>query len=167
MNGIPQGRDGMTATLEAREVTYTNLDQLLRLNVRADQEHLVAPNSVTIAEANYMPNSWLRGLWLLDEPIGLMAMINIDANHPEIDEHIPGKVAYLWRLMIDAQHQGYGHGRNAIAIAFDQARKWRRPTLYLSVSRDKGNAMPFYRRFGFKQAGGATDGELLLKQRVV
>lgn len=157
----------MAAILEAREVTYTNLDQLLRLDVRADQAHLVAPNSVTIAEANYMPNSWMRGLWAANDPIGLIAMINIDVGHPEIDEYTPGNVAYLWRLMIDASYQGRGYGRKAMELAFDQARRWQRRTLLLSVSEDNGSALPFYRLFGFEPTGGVNDGEIVLKSHVL
>ncbi|MEM8949934.1 MAG: GNAT family N-acetyltransferase [Pseudomonadota bacterium] len=156
----------MTATIEPRDVTYRNLDQLLRLNVREDQAHLVAPNAVTIAEANYMPKGWMRGLWVGDDPVGLIAMIDMDADHPEVGDHLPGNIAYLWRLMIGASFQGKGYGRYALELAFDRARRWKRRSLYLSVAEGKGNALPFYRRFGFEPTGAVHGNELVLKSLI-
>lgn len=146
----------------ARELTYLNLDDILRLRVRDDQTDLVAPNSVTVAQATYMPNSWLRGLWVEEDAVGLIAMIDIHADHPEIDDCTPPNVACLWRLMIDASHQGRGYGKQAMALAFAQARRWRRQTLHLSVSENEGNALAFYRRFGLEPTGQVDDGELVL-----
>lgn len=153
----------MISTIEAREITYFDVDQLLMLAVRDDQKHLVAGNSVTIAQANYMPNCWTRGLWLGDDAIGLIAMIDIHGDHPEIDEYTPANVAFLWRLMIDASHQGDGYGSQAIELAFEQARQWRRATLYLSVSQGDGNALNFYQRFGLESTGEVDGDELVLK----
>ena len=156
----------MIPNVEAREITYLNVDKLLGLAVRDDQVHLVAPNSVTIAQANYMPNSWARGLWLAGNAIGLIAMIDIHQDHPEIDDYTPANVAFLWRLMIDASHQGHGYGSQAMRIAFGQARRWRRDALYLSVSEGSGNAMAFYRRFGFEPTGKIDGDELVLRGSV-
>ena len=107
----------MTDRVEARKITYANVDQLLELTVRQDQVHLVAPNSVSIAQANYMPACWARGLWLAGEFIGLMTMIDVHDRHPEIADYTPANVAVLWRLMIDASHQGRGYGSQAMQLA--------------------------------------------------
>lgn len=156
----------MISTIEAREITYFNVDQLLGLAVRDDQTHLVAPNSVTISQASYMPNSWMRGLWLAGDAIGLIAMIDLHGDHPEINDCTPANVAFLWRLMIDASHQGRGYGGQAIDLAFEQARRWRRETLYLSVAQGGGNALEFYRRFGLEPTGEVDDDELVLSGSV-
>lgn len=148
--------------IEAREITYWNVDLLLKLRVRDDQTELVAPNSVTIAQAHYMPNSWVRGLWAGEDAVGLIAMIDIHPSHPEADEYTPGNTAYLWRLMIAAPHQGRGYGQQSVELAFEQARKWRRPRLCLTVSIGDGNASAFYRRFGLEPTGQVDDGEMVL-----
>lgn len=153
----------MISMIEAREITYYDVDKLLKLAIKDDQAHLVAPNSVTIAQANYMPNCWARGLWLGGDAIGLISMIDIHENHPEINDYTPANVAFLWRLMIDAAHQGRGYGSQAINLAFEQARQWCRATLYLSVAQGDGNALNFYRRFGLESTGEVDGDELVLR----
>lgn len=148
--------------IEARGITYCNVDWLLRLSVRDDQKHLVAPNSVTIAQAHYIPNCWIRGLWVDGDAVGLIAMIDIHPDHPEVDEYTPGNTAYLWRLMFAASHQGRGYGQQSVELAFEQARRWRRPTLCLSVSQGDGSALEFYRRFGLEPTGQVDDDEIVL-----
>ena len=153
----------MISTIEAREITYSNVDDLLALAVGEDQKHLVAPNSVTIAQASCMPNSWTRGLWLADDAVGLIAMIDIGEGHPGIDDHTPANIAFLWRLMVDASHQGRGYDSQAIHLAFEQARRWCRTTLYSSVAQGDGNALHFYWRFGLEPTGEIDDDELVLR----
>ena len=152
----------MICTIEAHEITYGNVDQLIDLAVKHDQAHLVAPNSVTIAQASYMPNCWTRGLWVSGDPVGLIAMIDLHENHPEADDYAPANVAFLWRLMIDEEHQSRGYGSQAIDLAFEQARQWRRERLYLSVARGDGNALTFYKRFSLKPTGKVHGDELVL-----
>ena len=152
----------MIYTVEPRENTYDNVDDLIDLAVRDDQAHLVAPNSLTIAQASYMPNCWARGLWVADDPVGLVAMIDLHENHPEADDYAPANVAFLWRLMIDREHQGRGYGSQAIELAFKQARQWRRKQIYLSVAPGDGNALTFYKRLGLEPTGEVHGDELVL-----
>ncbi|MEM8949064.1 MAG: GNAT family N-acetyltransferase [Pseudomonadota bacterium] len=146
----------------ACEITYENINGFMRLKVREDQEGMVADNAVTIAQSHYEPFSWLRGLMAGDEPVGLIAMIDLDPDHPKVSEHSPKNAAYLWRLMIAAEHQGKGFGKQAMSIAFDQARAWGRDQMAIHVVDDEGSAMPFYRRFGFEPTGQVDGDEMLL-----
>lgn len=148
--------------LEACEIVYENLEDFLRLEVREDQEDLVADNAVTIAEAHYMPFSWMRGLQADNEAVGLIAMIDLRPEHPEFEARDPENTALLWRLMIAAQHQGKGYGRQAMALAFEQARQWGRDRMGIYVADREGSALAFYRRFGFEQTGRIDEFEHLL-----
>ncbi len=148
--------------IEAREISRKSVNPLLRLKVREDQALLVASNPVTIAQAHYEPNSWLRGLWSGELPVGLIAMIDIPPATPEADKGFPTNVAYLWRLMIDADQQGKGFGREAMQLAFSQARIWGRSTLCLHVAEKAGSAIEFYRKFGLEPTNRVDDGERLL-----
>jgi len=50
--------------LERRQISRDTLRPLLRLRLRRDQEHLVAPNPVTIAQcACEQPGGHVWGLW--------------------------------------------------------------------------------------------------------
>lgn len=142
--------------IDCREITDADVDRLLDLEVRDDQEHLVASNPVTIAQAHYRPHSWLRGLWSGDQAVGLIAMIDLpDSDNPE-------NAAYLWRLMIDREHQGKGYGRQAIDHAFEQARRWQRDNLCLHVCEGEGSAQTLYSRFGLEPTGRVDDDEIFL-----
>ena len=149
-------------TIEARAVDRGNLRALLDIKVRDDQRHLVASNAVTIAQVSYEPYSWLRGLWMGDQAVGLVAMIDLRPDHPDVGPNDPKNAAYLWRLMIEATQQHKGYGRQAIVLAFQQARIWERDTLCLHVSEREGNALAFYRRFGLEPTGRVDTGEAVL-----
>lgn len=148
--------------IEAREVTFFNLSALIKLKVRADQEHLVAPNSVTIAQFHYEPAGWVRGLWDGDAPVGLIAMINPLIESPSFEEGDRTDAAYLWRLMIGDEHQGKGFGGEALAVAFQQARLWGLPYLQTSVVPGENCPAPFYERNGMEKTGNMLDKEIEL-----
>lgn len=148
--------------LERREITRDNLRPLLNLAVRPDQVHLVAPNPVTIAQCVYeQPGGYVWGLWDGETAVGLLAMI-----HPREYQHLePGDDpdgAYVWRLMIGAEHQGKGYGRAAIALCRDQARAWGLPRVALSVVQADDSNIGFYEKLGFRRTGGIVDGEIVL-----
>eukprot|EP01052_Picozoa_sp_SAG31_P028395 SAG31_NODE_2737_length_5157_cov_7.756869_6_plen_76_part_00 len=44
-------------------VTAANYNAVIQLGVRPQQLHLVASNSVTLAQAAYEPGSWLRAVY--------------------------------------------------------------------------------------------------------
>ncbi len=148
--------------LEQREVTRETLLPLIKLKVAPDQEKLVASNAVTIAQAAYEPQSVVFGLWDGDEAVGLLAMINLP-RHP--DGLKPGDVpdaAYLWRLLISAEHQGKGYGRAAIEMAKQIARDWGYSKLAASVVDAPNSNMGFYEALGFRQTGDVVEDELVI-----
>ena len=153
-------------TLSRQIVSHENLGKLMELNVRADQPKLVAPNSVTVAQSAYMKGTYVWGLFSDDAPVGMMAMI-----HPHEFEYLEkgddADGAYLWRLMIDKDHQGNGFGVAAIYEALAQTVTWKLPSLYLSVAADqKNNALAFYQANGFIKTGRIVEGETELKRTV-
>ncbi len=150
--------------LERREITRETLNAVMRLKLRPGQEHLVAPNSVTIAQASYeQPGGYVWGLWDGDDPVGLLAMI-----HPREYPHIePGDDldgAYIWRLMIAADHQGKGYGAAAIAECRVQARNWGLPRVATSVVDAPDSSIGFYERLGFGRTGAVVDDEIVLSR---
>lgn len=148
--------------MDAREVGFYTLTAIIKLKVRADQEHLVAPNSVTIAQFHYEPAGWVRGLWDGETPVGLIAMINPLIESPSFEEGDRTDAAYLWRLMIADEHQGKGYGGAAIAIAYQQTRAWGLPKLQTSVVPGENCPMPFYEKHGLMQTGKMLDEEIEL-----
>lgn len=150
--------------LERRGITRETLGALLKLKVRPDQDHLVAPNPVTIAQCAYeQPGGYVWGLWDGATAVGLLAMI-----HPGEYRHLePGddpEGAYIWRLMIGAEHQGKGYGAEAIAECRRQARDWGLPRVATSVVQSDDSNIGFYEKLGFRRTGAIVDDEIVLSR---
>ena len=142
----------MTVTL--RELTKENFRDMLALSLPPEQQAFVAPNVKSLAEAQFHADAWFRGIYAADTPVGFVMISDI----PEKAEY------FLWRFMIDRQHQGKGYGRRAIELLVDHVRT--RPNAeYLHVSYKLGEHGPeqFYRRLGFVPTGDVEEGEHLAK----
>ena len=71
---------------------------------------------------------------------------------------------YLWRYMIDAQHQGKGYGTDGIELLKEYVRT--RPNakqlITSSAPNCEGGAEDFYKKLGFKPTGEMEDDEVVL-----
>jgi len=47
--------------INLQEITKDNLNEILKLKVKDDQQDQVAPNSVSIAQGHYSDKAWFRG----------------------------------------------------------------------------------------------------------
>ena len=97
---------GPNSTVSLRPVTKDNLRDILRLKVTEAQEHFVANNAVSLAQAHFTPEAWYRAIYADETPVGFM-MLYDDPAKPEY---------FLWRLLVDARYQRHGYGRQAIAL---------------------------------------------------
>ncbi|HHF51146.1 MAG TPA: GNAT family N-acetyltransferase, partial [Candidatus Aminicenantes bacterium] len=80
------------------EISRANVYDIMRLSrtLPSEQQNLVAPNAVSIVEGIYTPNSWFRGIYEKDLPVGFI-MLSFGS---ELDSGIPNKNdVYLWRYM--------------------------------------------------------------------
>jgi len=146
----------LSADVSLREITKDTLRDVLRMKVAPDQEHLVASNAISIAQAHFSPDvAWFRAVYAGDAPVGFL-MLDDD----------PSKQKYfLWRFMVDAQHQRRGIGRRALELLIDHVRT--RPgasALYASCVPGKGSPGPFYEKMGFVYTGEEEDGELVMRR---
>ena len=72
----------------------------------------------------------------------------------------PTEQLFIWRLLVDARHQGRGFGGRAIAWILEEARRMGLPTVGLSHGQEAGHAGPFYEKLGFSYTGEVDDDEL-------
>ena len=143
----------MAADTSLREITKETVRQITALDVGPDQHGLVAPNSVSIAEAHFEPKAWFRAIYLGEEPAGF-AMVWRDPDE---------RVFYIWRFMVDARFQGKGVGRRARELLLDEARADGIHEVTLSVVPGLNSALAFYERCGFAQTGEMHGGEAEMK----
>jgi diamine N-acetyltransferase len=122
-------------------------------NVAPEQREYVAENAFSIAQAHFEPKAWFRAIYADETPIGFL-MLSDDPDAPEY---------YLWRLMIDAMHQGMGFGQRAIALLVEYVRT-RPDAQELLVSYHPGPHSPrdFYLKQGFRDTGRIEEGEVVL-----
>jgi diamine N-acetyltransferase len=137
-----------------REITAETVRAICKLDVRPDQRGFVAPNAFSIAEAHFEPKAWFRAVYAGDEPVGF-AMLYADTEKPEY---------VLWRLMIAAEAQGKGYGRQALDLVVEHVRGLPGATELLSsyVPSERGPG-DFYRRYGFAETGEVDEGENVIR----
>ncbi len=102
---------------------------------------------------------WFRAVYADDLPVGfVMLSWNVTPDPPRIIGPW-----FLWRLLIDVQHQGCGYGREAVKLVADIARDNGAAELLTSYGRGEGGPEPFYRRIGFRPTGErAEKGEVIV-----
>ena len=143
----------MAAETSLREITKETVRLVTALDVGPDQGGLVAPNSVSIAEAHFEPKAWFRAIYAGEEPAGF-AMVWRDPDE---------QAFYIWRFMVDARFQGKGVGRRALELLLDEARSDGVEEVTLSVVPGPHSAIEFYERCGFATTGEMHGGEAEMK----
>ncbi len=137
-----------------RAVSADNLDGLLKLSVAPEQRGFVADNARSLAQAAYQPAGRPLGLFDGERAVGFLLLYDArrDAKDPADELHV-------WRLMIDADEQGKGYGRQAMAWVIEEARGM--AVARVGLSHVDGNPVgAFYERLGFHYTGKVDDGEL-------
>ena len=67
---------------------------------------------------------------------------------------------YLWRFMIDTEHQGRGYGKAAMKLLIEHVRTRPKATeLFLSYVPHPQGPEHFYAKLGFADTGRVHDGE--------
>ncbi len=138
-----------------RPVDAGNLDAVLRLQVAAGQRPLVATVERSLAQVAYEPAGRALAMFDGDEAVGMMLLYDA-----RLDKVKPAEQLCVWRLLVDARHQGRGIGRRAMAWIVDEARRMGLPAVGLSHAQEAGHAGPFYEKLGLRYTGEVDDDEL-------
>jgi diamine N-acetyltransferase len=131
-----------------REITGGNLREILALRVTREQEKVYSrSNAYSIAEGHYPPDDdpvWIRAVYAGEVPVGFL----MTSEDPDRGEY------YLWRLMIDAGHQGRGFGFRAVELLMERIEATpNAKALLTSHLEGDGDAGSFYRKLGFEYTG--------------
>jgi diamine N-acetyltransferase len=121
----------------------------------------VADNALSIAQAHFSENVWMRAIYADQTPVGFI-MLHLGSDWADgID--CPG--VFLWRLMISRPYQGLGYGKNAIGKLVDHLQALGIPELYTSFTAGEGGPGEFYRKLGFVPTGDyyGDEPEVVLK----
>jgi diamine N-acetyltransferase len=139
--------------VELREITFDSVRAVCRLEVAGDQREFVAPNAVSIAEAHFVPQHWMRAIYVDGEPAGLV-----------LTYEEPTSGTYdLWRFMVAGRYQRRGVGRRAMQLLLDRWRGVGATTASLSVVSTNRAAIAFYESLGFRLTGEEDHGEPVMR----
>lgn len=142
-----------------REITSETVRAVTKLAVRPDQEGFVAPNAISLSQALFSDEAWYRAVYADEELVGFVMLSDESLKRQPPPEPNIG----LWRLMIDARHQGRGIGREVIRLVLEHVRS--RPGIrhfYTSYVPEPGGPGPFYLALGFAPNGEVDDGEVVV-----
>ncbi len=140
-----------------RTVDDGNVNVLIKLAVAEHQRQLVAPVATSLAQAAYNPPGRPLGLYDGDTPVGFLLLWEAwRSKDKPVDE------LYVWRLMIDAAHQGRGYGAKAMRWVINEARRQGVASVGLSHVDKEPNAGPFYEKLGFSYTGVVDEGERVM-----
>jgi diamine N-acetyltransferase len=139
--------------VELREITRDTVRAVCDLKVSAEQQAFVAPNAVSIAEAHFTPEHWMRAVYADGEPAGFVLTYEQPADG----------TWYLWRFMVDERFQRRGVGRRAVELLLGRWRELGAPTARLSVVPANPGAIAFYESLGFRLTGEEHGGEVLMR----
>jgi diamine N-acetyltransferase len=136
-----------------REITSENIKAVLALRV-ADEQKKVYPrsNGYSIAEGHYPADDdpvWMRAIYTGEVPVGFL----MTSEAPDRGEY------FLWRLMIDARHQGRGYASRAVELLVERIKaSGNAKALITSHLRDNDAAGAFYQNRGFAYTGEIQGG---------
>lgn len=137
--------------------------EFLRLDVSEDQRRLVASVAESYADALFPPEDpngpplvWIRGVLRNSEPAGFIMCA---------DQTEQQKDSWLWRLLVDKSHQGFGVGTFAVTSVIERYRELGMQRILTAWHPSEGNAGDFYKKFGFIETGEKIDDEIVAEFR--
>ncbi|MCL2839542.1 MAG: GNAT family N-acetyltransferase [Defluviitaleaceae bacterium] len=158
----------MKITLQ--QITRENADAIMLL--KAD-ENLVANNMISMAEAfAYTMDKGVppivRAIYHEETPVGFVMVSYANAAESTEDTDVINNNGepyyYLWRLMIDENHQNKGYGKAAMLLTLEEVKKLplgEAKAFYTSVVMEEVNPVGanFYLSLGFEKTGEVLDPE--------
>lgn len=140
--------------VDLRPISEENVLAIIKLSVSDDQESLVAPNSVSIAQAAHTTNRWERAIYADGHPVGYV-LLSENREKPRY---------YLWRYMIDQRYQRMGFGKQAMEQVVAYVRTLPNATeMFLTYVPAENGPREFYASLGFVDTGIEHDGELEMR----
>lgn len=146
-------------SVKLQPVTKENWVQCIKLKLAPEQEGLVAPNVVSIAESKFEPHYEPRAIYRNDQVVGFL-MYSPEVETDEKDLY------WLFRFMIDTKYQRQGIGRAALGLAINEISQNNCSKINILYSPKNTIAAKLYASFGFKPVGTGDDGDIIAQKQI-
>lgn len=135
-----------------RRITRRNYRKIIGLKVKPEQEVLIASNAVSIADAYFYREAWMRAIYLGEIPIGFVMLGDNSLKYKIIKHFNP--FFYIWRFMIADKYQDMGYGKKAMQKVIEHVKsKYNADELIVYILPENKKALEFYKKIGFKLTG--------------
>jgi diamine N-acetyltransferase len=131
----------------------------LALEIADHQRGLVATMAESFTDALFPPEdgwdgseTWIRGV----TRNGVAAGFIMCSDPPDSK-----KDPWVWRLLVDRNHQGFGVGTFAVKASLERYRALGYKRVFTCWSAAPGNASGFYAKLGFRETGDFLDDEIV------
>ncbi|MBP5745546.1 MAG: GNAT family N-acetyltransferase [Lachnospiraceae bacterium] len=143
---------------ELKELTNDNLKQCFELKVDKDQMKYIASNEDSYKDAKENADvARPFAIYHEGKMVGF-AMFAFDELYEDpLDRY------WLWRFMIDRDHQGKGIGSEALKTIIGYFKDNGANNIRLSTKEDNTKALNLYRKAGFYDTGEMNDEEIVLQ----
>lgn len=137
-----------------KEITKENFWDCIELTVAEDQADFVTSNAVSIAQSKVQPECIPLAVYDNDTMVGFI-MYCIDEDDGEY---------WIYRMMIDKNHQSKGYGKEALKILLEIIKKDKSHNkIYLGVHKESIYAVKLYKSFGFDFDGQVFGSEHIMR----
>jgi diamine N-acetyltransferase len=147
----------MPVSVTLRDITRQNWRECVNLKVRPDQQHFVATNAGSMAQARYEPE------WIPLAVYDGATMVGFVMYGIALDD----RQHWILRVMVDAAHQGKGYGRALMRALLARMRD--DPAcdeIFIGYEPDNAVAEALYQSLGFEQTGQIVEGEVVARLSV-
>ena len=124
--------------LAFEDITFENLDDYCDLDAN-DNGRFVASNSYSVAQSKFNENFITKGIQYSNAKVGFI-MYEINKNRKEM---------YIYRFMIDKEHQKKGYGKLALDELKKIGEKNKCKLIRLSTSEENERGIKVYKAAGF------------------
>ena len=126
-------------------VTQDNIEELIELTVRKDQESFVSSVAESLAQAYVYPDTaYPFAVYETDTLVGFIMMGYYEVKH----------YYTLWKFLIDQRYQNKGYGRQALELGIEYIKEKFDPSdIYTGVVPGNRVAKKLYESVGFEDTG--------------
>jgi diamine N-acetyltransferase len=141
--------------VELRPVTRDNWRECIRLELEPEQRGHVASNVGSLAESRFEPHYVPTAIYADESMVGFIMYC------PDVETDEEG-LFWIFRFMIDRQHQRMGIGEQALRLALRDIASRGGRTVNISFVPDNTIAAGLYERIGFEATGEIENGEIIM-----